>query len=180
MHLLEGWFRRKFVRDGDGYRFREGEHEVRFSEAEVDAFIAQRRRVWSNPSIWAAYLSVGVALPLWLWSQGWGGEAAAIGAIAGIFMAVVLIHADRKPHEVAETRIAHDPNPRETDLPERGLQWSWIPLLLIWLPISYARLLDPKEPPASRLFLVSCWAVVAGVLLFKLYRHWRGRTRGGA
>jgi len=158
MHIFEGRFRRQFIPDGDGYRFREGKQDARFSQAEVDAFIAQRRRIWSNPIVWAIWLAVGGAAPIWLAATGASGVAFGVGIIALLYLAVLLVSVDRRPHDIAITRV--DPEPPKS---ARRL-WSespWYALAMgpLYLAMTIRQLRDPEGSLGWRV-LFACVGVI--------------------
>ncbi len=156
MHLLDGRFRRQFVPDGDGYRFRQWGQDVHFTRDEFETLVANRRRLWSSPLVWGIYLTAGVALPIWLAATGWDGAAWALAVIALIFMAVILVSVDRRPHEIAQTRVSVSgggPGPvsRLAESPYLRIPYYG---LLIYIAASNA--IDPK---------VSLWWRVPAALL---------------
>lgn len=173
MHYFEGRFRQQFVPEGDGYRFREGKQDARFSQAEVDAFIAQRRRIWSNPIVWAVWLAIGVAAPIWLAATGATGAAFGLGAIALLYLAVLLVSVDRRPHDIAVTRVDPEP-PRRAG--ESWTQSPWYPLAMgpIFLASVVRAFRDPAWSLGWRISLgcvAAIWIVAISSAAFKLLRQ---------
>jgi hypothetical protein len=180
MHYFEGRFRQQFVPDGDGYRFREGKQDAHFTQAEVDAFIAQRRRIWSNPIVWTVWLAVGVAAPIWLAATGATGAAFGLGAIALLYLAVLLVSVDRRPHDIAVTRVDPEP-PRPAG--ESWTQSPWYTLATgpLYLSIMVRNFWDPKASLGGRL-LFGCVGAIFIVSMvsaaFKLLRRGFRRLPG--
>lgn len=104
MGLFERWFRAQFTPHEGAYRFDHGGGQHAFDRDEVEHFVAEWRRHWANPLIWFGWLVLGVALPAWLYYQGYWGIAFVIATVAGIAMAVNLVFPLRQPHEVAAGR----------------------------------------------------------------------------
>lgn len=112
MGFFERWFRSRFTPAGDGYSFRHDDLDYRFDEDEVEDFVAEWRKHWANPLVWAGYLLFGVALPVWLYFVDFAGLTFVFGTIAGVAMLVNLIFPLRQPHEVAAGRVRLAEAPR--------------------------------------------------------------------
>jgi len=109
MHLLEKQFRGRFTARDGGYVFRQWGHEVVFTAAEYEEFVADRGRLWSGWTL-GLYLLLGVAAPVWLWLADMAGGAWALGGVALLVLIVILTHGERLPNGVAETRVkVNDP-----------------------------------------------------------------------
>lgn len=119
MAILEKQFRNRFVARDGGYVFRQWGHEVVFTRAEYEGFVAERGRLWSDWTF-VIYLVLGVAAPVWLWLIRMDAAAWTLAGIALLVMIVVLTRGERLPNGVAETRVRiNDPDaPVERYTPE--------------------------------------------------------------
>ena len=112
MGILERRFRRKFERHGDGWLFRQWDRDVLFSDAEVEAFVAQWRLLWGTSLFWAGWVVLGIAAPLALgWSDmAYGVEAGILLAVTvNAAMGVMLVHGERIPNAAAEMSVDAGP-----------------------------------------------------------------------
>ncbi|WP_066796978.1 hypothetical protein [Sphingomonas soli] len=101
--FLERQFRRQFTPHEGGYLL-QSDHLYSFDADEVEQFIEEWRRHWANPWVWIGYFLIGIAVPVWFYSQDYWGAAFVIGVIAGIAMVVNLTFPLRQPYDVAAGR----------------------------------------------------------------------------
>ncbi|RYY29301.1 MAG: hypothetical protein EOP62_00185 [Sphingomonadales bacterium] len=104
MGFFERQFRKQFRPVSGGYLFRHDSTDYWFEAEEVADFVAEWRKHWANPLVWAAYLLLGMALPIWFYFNDFFGFAFVLGIVAGIAMLVNLVFPWREPHEVAAGR----------------------------------------------------------------------------
>ncbi|MBX3563967.1 MAG: hypothetical protein KF730_05240 [Sphingomonas sp.] len=107
MGIFERLFRSKFMPADGGYLYRVQEVDYWFDAERIEQFVAKWRQHW-NPIALAMYLLLGVALPAYLYFQEYWGMAFVIGTIAGIVMAVNLIHPLREPVEATRDMFGYE------------------------------------------------------------------------
>jgi hypothetical protein len=153
MNLFERRFRRKFTPQGDGYLFRQWNRDVQFSADEVEALVAQWRRYWASPAIWAGWLFFGVAVPLLL-THAMPGLAAVMAVVVNIAIVVLLVHGEMIPNGAAEMRVVVGPG-RGRRQPSIYDNLFGIGFALFWL----FAMPDVGHADAFKWFW---WAIVAG------------------
>lgn len=176
MALLEKHFRNRFAARDGGYVFRQWGQEVAFTPAEVDGFIAERNRLWSHRTF-AIYAAFGIAAPLWLAWKGWDSAAWAIAGTALIMLAVILVHGERLPNSVAETRVPAPSDTARFRSPRERAIWS----LALGAAATALAIANWRRHETWSFWVWTFVAVAYGVVLLRyLYGQWQERRASRA
>ena len=149
MQLLEEHFLRKFEPHDGGYLFHQADRSVLFTRAEVEGFVAARRRTWSNPWLWGGWLLIGVAVPVMLGLSGGeysGEQAVLLALVSTVVLAVVLNHAESGAADAAQARATVGPGKGKPVAP-----WWWYVFFYPYFTyIVVEKVLDAEKPWWSR------------------------------
>jgi len=168
VRLLEALYLKRFRPVDDGYLFSRWGHPVHLSSSEVEALVADWRRIWLNPFLWGGWLTLGVALPSWLYLRGSGVAAFMVALLFGVMMLVTLVHAHHRVDQLAEERV-----PIEAAQSFQGSQPRW-PAAVVTAGLSGRWLFEAEGVWVWVLGLM--FAVSIGILLGLLWRWWRARS----
>jgi hypothetical protein len=176
MGLFEDRFRRKFRREGGGYLFRHWQFDVPFSDAEVEAMVAQWRFYSANPFFWFGWVVLGVVAPLLL-DRDTVPDGLFLGPVlavtVNIAMVVLLVHGERLPNAEAEARV-----PAQATRTGRANAWALLPAFAFWGYVAAEHALDPAEFWPFRVFcaVALIWALWQGFGQVRdLLRAWQAK-----
>ena len=164
MGRLEGWYRRKFFRVGEGYSLRRSRYpQALFWPEEVDAYIANVRHEWLNPLNWTLLLCIGIGYPLTAWIEGSGFSATPFPLILAVHGFSNLFHAYRFPFRVARARALDRWEPELDERRDEKRWWqSLVPALSILALVLYFGWELGDDQPYSRWVFapLALWSLV--------------------
>jgi len=168
MNRIEAWYLRRFRPADDGYRFTQWGHDVQLSTDEVEALLAEWRRIWLNPFLWGGWLALGVALPGWLYLRGASIAAFMVALLFGVMMLVTLVYAYGRANELAKERV-----PIEAVHSFRTSQPAWLTALAMAVLSAQWSL---KAQGIWFWVFAAALAFSTAILLRTLWRWWRARS----
>jgi len=177
--IFERWFRNRFVPDGDGYLYWVREGAVRFDAGEVDALVAQRRRIVTHPLLWTGWVVLGIALPLWLIRQGDIPEALgiALAVVVNVSLVVTLAYADDLPGKAAQTHMLETFEGVARPSISGHLFWLLLAAFFLWRGLVVLGPGSSSFPDWVHKVDLAIAVLYGGLIVWGSYRFWRDWRR---